>query len=136
ARLVTLAYSMDRTYGFQYGGDDYDLLGLGEKWFQGGGGPYYIDPSGGGYPWDAGTSTATLLPQVGTAYYDDPSTPHNADPSATPPVGEVSVSGTTLTISAGTAGDFGVLVTAKDRLGAAGDPWGGVDSKLFRVTVV
>jgi hypothetical protein len=106
-----------------------NLGGVGDKWLQAAGSQwYFILPGGDLYQWDGGSgATGTLLGNVGTSYYDDPTRLTN--PPADDPHATLSISGTTLTITRDPAWVSAIVVTVT----ASDGVWS--DSKTFTTSV-
>jgi subtilisin family serine protease len=127
----TLAYTLkvryslhtDGKYYLNYGGkQDKWIMGAGTTWF-------FILPDGSLYQWDgtAGQATGTLIANVGTAAYADPTVLTNAQPGNGPASVSVSSNVLTITPNTGFIGSFGITATASDGLAS--------DTKNFIVTV-
>jgi hypothetical protein len=131
ATAQSLAYVLNQQDGFFTDGNFWQNYGgRNEKWVQGSGGQwYFVLPGGQLYRWDGtpNQATGTLLGNVGTAYWIDPS--RLVNPPADQPHATLSVSGNTLTITRDLSWISGLVVTA-----TAGDGTYS-DTKTFTVTV-
>lgn len=115
-----LAYELDQEYDFGLQGGTYytNLRGQGEKylytealarW-------YVIMPNGRLYIWTGSFDTMTLIGVLPVSYYEDPSLLFDVQPPADNLPAEVTLDGTTLTITpkSGYLGTFSVRVSADD----------------------
>ncbi len=125
ASVQSQAYALDQQYGFYSNGNQFtNYWGRGEKWFNGAGGWYFIQPDGEVFRVGTG-SQATLVGRLETAYYQNPSKLFNATRGAS-----VRVSGNVVTVApeTGFVGKLTVTVTVNDG-------HGGTATRTFQVTV-
>jgi uncharacterized protein YkwD len=122
ALKVQYGLHTDGNYLLNWGGkQDKWIMGNGSSW-------YFLLPDGSLYQWDGGKgATGTLIANVGTAVYADPTLLTNAQPGQAPAT--LSVSGNVLTVTpnAGFVGSFTVTARVSDRLAS--------DSETFNVTI-
>jgi hypothetical protein len=127
----SLAYVLFQQYGFSLYDPAFDNYGgLGEKWVLGGANWFYILPNGQLYQWTGGPTDPaidTLLGNVGTSYYADPTRLIN--PPVNEPRATLSIAGTTLTITRDLAWISAMVVTVTVSDGQA------TASRMFTVFV-
>jgi len=108
--------------------------GLGEKWLQSASGQWYFILAGGQlYRWDGGSgATGTLLGNVGSSYYADPTqltSPPANQPHATFSFSGITLTGGTLTVTRDSAWVSSMVITVMVSDGTK------TDSKIFDVFV-
>ena len=130
ANAVNQLYDLKTRDGIYFTGSySYNWGGQQEKWLHGAGSSwYFLLPNGSLILWDGSSqATGTLVAQLGTAVYNDPSLLYNA--TNTPVPVTLTVSGNQLTIApnSGYTGTFVVYATVSDGFTTA--------TQSFNVTV-
>ena len=130
ANAVNQLYDLKTRDGIYFTGNSfYNWGGLQEKWLHGSGSSwYFLLPNGSLILWDRSSqATGTLVAQLGTAVYNDPSQLYNATNTPVPVTLTVAGNQLTITPNSDYTGTFVVYATVSDGFTTA--------TQSFNVTV-